>query len=161
MMKRPPKVTRIEFADGKVVRFRQEGGNLLIEWKNKGCDWKALEPVALEPFVPEMTTVEQAAMAATGAPPAFREAAWVEEYRERFWASNNVVMQQQLRREMERDLVTGRGRVLPRQPNQGAVVDFATITSSMPEPQMRVSGFQTDEGDYPSMNLSGGGSDRD
>ena len=130
-MSKPPKVTRVEFADGKVVRFRQEGEKLLIEWKTKGGDWKALDPVMLEPFMP-------------GARPynAFEQA-----------EANRI------RQEMERDLLTGRpgqftrSRVVPRQPNQGAVVDFATITSTMPD--MRLSDFSVVSGDYP-INLRAG-----
>jgi hypothetical protein len=148
-MKKPPKVTRVEFADGKVVRVRQEGGMLLIEWKTMGGDWKALEPVALEPFVPEMTDVEQEVFALAGVPSGLAEAAWVEEYR------SSSDMQRAYRRAVERDLLTGRTRGLhpsrgelppirggrianPSRVNQGAVVDFATITSTMPGAQTRL-----------------------
>lgn len=121
-MKRPPKVTRVEFADGKVVRFRQEGGNLLIEWKNRGCDWKALEPVALEPWETDEVSTEV-------------HARNVRNVRENALRSHPIFEQasRSIRQEMERDLLTGRNRVAFRQPNQGSVVDFTTITSSMPE----------------------------
>lgn len=47
-----PKVTKIAFADGKAVRFRQEVEQMVVEYKMPGKSWVAIEPIALEPFVP-------------------------------------------------------------------------------------------------------------
>lgn len=50
-----PKVTKIAFADGKAVRFRQEVEQMVVEYKMPGKPWVAIEPIALEPWeVPEV-----------------------------------------------------------------------------------------------------------